>query len=166
MSGWPTPSLQWRRNGVAIDGAWRAEEDLVANAVISAVGMLNRPSLPDIEGLDRFGGPCFHSARWNHDYDLRGKRVAVIGTGATGIQAITEIAKTAGHLTVFQRTAQWSAPLHNSKVTAEEMAESRVDRAGGVVHGDCLLGSESGLGVDGLGHRVTAPCRGRWRGCR
>ena len=50
--------------------------------------------------------------------------------------------------------------------TAEEVAESRVDRAGGVVHGDCLLGSESGLGVDGLGHRITAPCRGRWRGCR
>jgi hypothetical protein len=60
---------------------------------------------------------------------FEGKRVAVIGTGATGIQAITEIAKTAGHLTVFQRTAQWSAPLHNTKVTPEEMRDIRKNYA-------------------------------------
>src|SRR5690606_4019262 len=86
------------------------EEAIEANAVISAVGQLNRPHLPDIPGIDTFAGPAFHSARWRHDVDLRGKRVAVIGTGASAMQFIPEIAPDTGELLVFQRTPAWLAP--------------------------------------------------------
>lgn len=79
-------------------------------AVISAVGQLNRPKMPDIAGLDRFSGPMFHSARWDHDVELEGRRVAVIGTGASAAQFITEIAPGVAHLSVFQRTPNWFAP--------------------------------------------------------
>jgi len=94
--------------------------------LITAVGVLSASVLPRIPGIETFKGQSFHTHNWPKEpVSFAGKRVAVIGTGATGIQAITEIAKTAGHLTVFQRTAQWSAPLHNSKVTPEEMADIR-----------------------------------------
>jgi 4-hydroxyacetophenone monooxygenase len=96
-------------NGAAGDGA-AGEETLVVDAVVSAVGQLNRPSLPDIPGLDTFAGPAFHSARWRHDVDLRGKRVAVIGTGASAVQIIPEIAPEVAELAVFQRTPPWLAP--------------------------------------------------------
>jgi 4-hydroxyacetophenone monooxygenase len=86
------------------------EETIEANAVISAVGQLNRPSFPDIPGRDSFAGPSFHSARWRHDIDLRGKRVAVIGTGASAVQFIPEIAPEVGELLVFQRTPPWFGP--------------------------------------------------------
>jgi len=77
------------------------EESVAANAVISAVGQLNRPLLPDIKGRDSFAGPSFHSARWDHSIDLRDKRVAVIGTGASAVQFIPEIAPRVGELLVF-----------------------------------------------------------------
>lgn len=80
------------------------------HALVSAVGQLNRPKLPDIEGLNTFAGPSFHSAEWRHDIALEGKRVAVIGTGASACQFIPEIAPTVGHLDVFQRTAPWLIP--------------------------------------------------------
>ena len=86
------------------------ERTVDVHAVISAVGQLNRPLLPDIEGRDSFEGVSFHSARWNHDVDLAGKRVAVIGTGASAVQFIPEIAPVAGQLTVFQRTPPWMGP--------------------------------------------------------
>ena len=78
--------------------------------MISAVGQLNRPLLPDIKGRDSFAGPSFHSARWDHSVDLRGKRVAVIGTGASAVQFIPEIADDVEHLVVFQRTPPWMGP--------------------------------------------------------
>ncbi len=97
-----------------------------ARYLITAVGVLSAAVLPRIPGIESFKGQSCHTHNWpSEEVSFAGKRVAVIGTGATGIQAITEIAKTAGHLTVFQRTAQWSAPLHNSKVTAEQMADIR-----------------------------------------
>ncbi|HEX4865115.1 MAG TPA: NAD(P)-binding protein [Acidimicrobiales bacterium] len=80
------------------------------DAVVSAVGQLNRPSFPDIEGRDTFAGPSFHSAEWRHDIDLSGKRVAVIGTGASAVQFIPEIAPVVEELLVFQRNAPWLAP--------------------------------------------------------
>lgn len=89
------------------------EESLVANAVISAVGQLNQPKLPDISGRDTFKGPAFHTARWRHDVDLAGKRVAVIGTGATAFQVIPEIAPKVKQLLVFQRSAPWLGPTPN-----------------------------------------------------
>jgi cation diffusion facilitator CzcD-associated flavoprotein CzcO len=80
--------------------------------------------LPRVEGRDSFKGQSFHTARWPKEpVDFAGKRVAVIGTGATGIQTIQTIASEVGHLTVFQRTANWAAPLHNGKIDAETQAK-------------------------------------------
>jgi cation diffusion facilitator CzcD-associated flavoprotein CzcO len=91
--------------------------------LITAIGPLSTPTLPRIEGRDDFRGQSFHTARWpKQKVDFIGKRVAVIGTGATGIQTIQTIAGEVGHLTVFQRTANWAAPLHNGKIDAETQA--------------------------------------------
>jgi cation diffusion facilitator CzcD-associated flavoprotein CzcO len=88
--------------------------------LITAIGPLSTPTLPRIEGVDSFKGQSFHTARWPKDpVDFAGKRVAVIGTGATGVQTIQTIASEVGHLTVFQRTPNWCAPLHNGKIDAE-----------------------------------------------
>ena len=94
-----------------------------ARFLITAIGPLSAPTLPRIEGVDMFQGQSFHTAKWPHEpVDVAGKRVAVIGTGATGVQTIQTIAKTVGHLTVFQRTPNWCAPLHNGKIDAETQA--------------------------------------------
>ena len=85
-------------------------QTLTANVVISAVGQLNRPNIPDIEGLDSFNGPLFHSARWRHDVDLQGKRVAVIGTGCSAVQLLPKTAATAAKVSVFQRSPHWVSP--------------------------------------------------------
>ena len=91
-----------------------------ARFLITAIGLLSAPTLPRIEGRDSFKGQSFHTARWPHEpVDFAGKRVAVIGTGATGVQTIQTIAGEVGHLTVFQRTPNWCAPLHNGKIDAE-----------------------------------------------
>ena len=86
-------------------------ETLKARAVISAVGQLNRPYVPDVPG--RFDGPAFHTARWDHSVDLTGKRVVMIGAGATGFQVAPAIADRVGHLTILQRSAQWMFPNPN-----------------------------------------------------
>jgi cation diffusion facilitator CzcD-associated flavoprotein CzcO len=94
--------------------------------LITAIGPLSAPTMPRIEGIESFKGQSCHTARWPHEpVSFVGKRVAVIGTGATGVQTIQEVAKTAGHLTVFQRTPNWCAPLHNAPISKEEMAEIR-----------------------------------------
>lgn len=97
-------------------------ETLRAKAVVSAVGFLNRPSIPTFEGAELFKGQQFHSARWRHDVSLDGKRVAVIGNAATALQAIPEIQKIAGHLTVFQRKASWTflIPEYDRKIREGE----------------------------------------------
>ncbi len=86
------------------------EARIEANVVISAVGQLNQPLFPDIPGLDEFEGESFHSARWRPDVDLRGKRVAVVGTGASAMQFIPVVAEEASELFVFQRTPAWLIP--------------------------------------------------------
>jgi cation diffusion facilitator CzcD-associated flavoprotein CzcO len=92
-----------------------------ARFLITAVGPLSAPTLPNIDGRDSFKGQSFHTSRWPHEgVDFAGKRVAVIGTGATGVQTIQEVAKTAATLTVFQRTPNWCAPLHNRPITEDE----------------------------------------------
>ena len=85
-------------------------ETLTANVVISAVGQLSRPNLPDIEGLDSFQGPLFHSARWQHEVDLNDKRVAVVGTGCSAVQLLPKTAEIAAKVSVFQRTPHWISP--------------------------------------------------------
>ena len=95
-------------------------ERFCARFLITAIGPLSAPTLPRIEGRDSFAGQSFHTGRWPHEpVDFKGKRVAVIGTGATGVQTIQTIAAEVGHLTVFQRTPNWCAPLHNGKIDAE-----------------------------------------------
>jgi cation diffusion facilitator CzcD-associated flavoprotein CzcO len=92
--------------------------------LITAIGPLSAPTMPRVEGVETFQGKSYHTARWPHEpVSFEGKRVAVIGTGATGVQTIQEVAKTVGHLTVFQRTPNWCAPLHNSTIDAEAMAK-------------------------------------------
>jgi cation diffusion facilitator CzcD-associated flavoprotein CzcO len=97
------------------DGAvWRLRtaegEEIVADAVIGALGGLRDPSYPSIPGIDRFNGPSFHTARWDHTVDLDGARVAVVGTGASAIQVVPELAERVSQLLVFQRTPPWVIP--------------------------------------------------------
>lgn len=98
-------------------------ETLSANSVISAVGQLNSPKMPDLEGLDSFTGVSFHSARWQHQHDLAGKRVIVIGTGCSAAQFVPEIAPQCGDLKIFQRSAPWLQPAENyhQPMTEEEL---------------------------------------------
>jgi cation diffusion facilitator CzcD-associated flavoprotein CzcO len=84
--------------------------ELQATAVISAVGQLGRPALPEIAGRDEFAGPSWHSGRWNHEVSLAGRRVAVVGTGASAIQFVPEIAKVAAHVDIYQRSAPYVLP--------------------------------------------------------
>ncbi|NMD62633.1 UNVERIFIED_ORG: cation diffusion facilitator CzcD-associated flavoprotein CzcO [Nocardia globerula] len=83
---------------------------LTAKALVAATGALSTPKVPDFPGLDQFSGTTFHSATWNHEHDLRGERIAVIGTGASAVQFVPEIVEEATHVTVFQRTPAWVIP--------------------------------------------------------
>jgi cation diffusion facilitator CzcD-associated flavoprotein CzcO/acetyl esterase/lipase len=98
-------------------GVWHIElsssEEVEADVLVSACGQLSRPAIPKIEGLDRFRGPLFHSARWDHQVELAGKRVAVIGTGASTIQIVPGIADRVGHLDVYQRSAPYVIPRND-----------------------------------------------------
>ena len=97
-----------------------------AQYLICAVGALSTANMPDIPGIHDFAGECYHTGRWPHEpVSFEGKRVAVIGTGSSGIQSIPEIAKEAAHVTVLQRTAQYSVPAGNRPVTPDEMADAR-----------------------------------------
>ena len=110
---WQEPTRSWR---VSLEDG----SEFSTRFLITAIGPLSTPTLPVIEGRDSFKGQSFHTARWPKEpVDLAGKRVAVIGTGATGVQTIQTIASQVGHLTVFQRTPNWCAPLHNGKIDAE-----------------------------------------------
>jgi 4-hydroxyacetophenone monooxygenase len=104
---WDDDASTW---SVVVQRPDGARETLVANAVVSAVGQLNRPHFPEIPGIDTFQGVSFHSAQWDHDAPLDGARVAVIGTGASSVQFTPEIAPRAGHLFLFQRTPPWMGP--------------------------------------------------------
>jgi cation diffusion facilitator CzcD-associated flavoprotein CzcO len=96
------------------DATWDLEladgEHVTADVVVSGLGQLNRPNIPDIAGLSDFEGTVFHSARWDHDHDLTGERVAIIGIGASAIQFVPQVAKAAGQLTLFQRSVNYVAP--------------------------------------------------------
>ncbi|MBM9505064.1 flavin-containing monooxygenase [Actinacidiphila acididurans] len=94
--------------------------DLTADVVVSATGALSDPNIPDIPGLASFPGRVFHSARWDHDYDLRGKRVAMVGTGASAIQIVPSIQPQVKRLTVIQRTPPWVLPRVDRPIGAAE----------------------------------------------
>jgi cation diffusion facilitator CzcD-associated flavoprotein CzcO len=103
---------------------WRlrsaAGEEILAEVLASGVGQLNRPHVPEIPGLERFQGPRFHSARWNHGVDLTGQRVGVIGNAASAIQFIPEIAPRAERLFIFQRSANWMLPRRDRAYSEAE----------------------------------------------
>ena len=109
---------------------WRLKIDdgreLTCRFVILAIGLLSTPTLPRLEGIDSFGGRSFHTYYWPHEpVAMAGKKVAIIGTGATAIQIIGEIADKVGELTVFQRRPNWAAPLNNGPISDAEMADIR-----------------------------------------
>ncbi len=111
------------------DGHWVLEtasgfRDTV-DVVIAATGVLHHPSYPDIAGLDDFDGDVFHTARWDHDVQLGGKRVGIIGTGSTAVQITSALVGQVQHLDLFQRTAQWIFPQDNPAYTDDEKATYR-----------------------------------------
>ena len=109
---WDADELQWRVE--------TSRGTLTADVVVSATGPLSEPRQLDIPGLDTFEGKVMHSATWDHDYDLRGKRVAVVGTGASAIQIVPAIQPVVDRLTVFQRTPAWVVPRGDRRVTGFE----------------------------------------------
>jgi cation diffusion facilitator CzcD-associated flavoprotein CzcO len=109
---WDQETAQWRIQTSA--------GDLTADLLVAGPGPLSEPKLPDVTGLDAFEGEIFHSAHWNHDYDLTGKRVAVIGTGASTIQFLPKIQPRVKQLHLFQRTPPWIAPHHDRRVSKAE----------------------------------------------
>jgi cation diffusion facilitator CzcD-associated flavoprotein CzcO len=118
-AAWDEATGEWE---VVFERGGRAR----ARFLVTAVGPLSAPTMPLIEGIADFNGESWHTGLWpHHPVSFAGKRVAVIGTGASGVQAITEIAKTVGHLTVFQRTPNWCAPLRNSPIDKAEMDRIR-----------------------------------------
>ncbi|WUW19344.1 NAD(P)/FAD-dependent oxidoreductase [Streptomyces sp. NBC_01463] len=124
------------RTGVEVEEArWDEDDQLwhvttntgpwTAQVLVSAVGPLTEPKLPDVPGIDRFQGKIMHSAQWDHDHDLTGERVASIGTGASAIQYVPEIADRTGTLFVFQRSAPWITPHDERPLTDTERARFR-----------------------------------------
>ena len=95
--------------------------------VIAATGILHHPKYPDIEGMNDFEGPMFHTARWDHDVEIKGKKIGLIGTGSSGVQITAEIAPEVEKLTVFQRTAQWVVPNERVAYSEEEKEAFRTD---------------------------------------
>ncbi|MEV7780235.1 NAD(P)/FAD-dependent oxidoreductase [Kitasatospora sp. NPDC088351] len=109
---WEAEQTRWRITTTA--GQWTAD------AIVSASGALADPQIPDLPGLDTFPGKVFHSSRWDHDYDLAGRRVAMVGTGASAAQIIPSIQPKVGRLTVFQRTPAWVLPRGDREISGLE----------------------------------------------
>ncbi|MEU3856924.1 NAD(P)/FAD-dependent oxidoreductase [Streptomyces sp. NPDC028722] len=109
---WDTEKLRWTVE--------TTRGTLTADVVVSATGPLSDPKIPRIPGLESFPGEVFHSARWDHDYDLRGKRVAMVGTGASAIQIVPAIQPQVGRLTLFQRTPPWVLPRVDRAISGAE----------------------------------------------
>lgn len=115
------------------DGRWRLRTvhgvTDEADVVIAATGVLHHPSMPQIEGLERFEGASFHTARWDHSVPLDGKRVGVIGSGSTGVQIVSALAGRAARVVHIQRTPQWIMPMPNEPYTDEQRTAFRADPA-------------------------------------
>jgi cation diffusion facilitator CzcD-associated flavoprotein CzcO len=120
---WDAERCRWSVHSA--DGAVRE-----ADALILATGQLDRPSRPRIEGAEDFAGHSFHSAVWDHDYPLAGKRVGVVGTGASAVQFVPEIARVVARLSVFQRTGNWFMPRRNRRYNA--LIRSAIERVPGL----------------------------------
>jgi cation diffusion facilitator CzcD-associated flavoprotein CzcO len=127
------------RYGVEVDSltwdgrTWHATstrgDEFEAEVVVAATGVLHHPRYPDIEGLDDFAGPCFHSARWDHSVDLSGTRLGVVGTGSSAVQIVGAVVDEVAELRLFQRTAQWVMPMPNREFGEDERAALAADPA-------------------------------------
>jgi len=115
---WNSDALQWE---VELDSG----DVVVADVVVSAVGLFGAARYPDIDGLADFAGKLMHTARWDASVDLTGKRVAVVGTGASGVQVVPEIADVAEKVTVFQRSPPWMVPKEDRPFSAQELSRFR-----------------------------------------
>ncbi|MDH5238592.1 MAG: NAD(P)/FAD-dependent oxidoreductase, partial [Acidimicrobiia bacterium] len=111
---WDDAAAQWT---LTVEGG----ETVEADVVVSAIGMFNELAYPSIDGIDAFTGTRIHTARWDWDHDLAGERVAVIGSAASAVQLVPEIAETAGKVHLFQRTANWVLPKEDTPFTDEEL---------------------------------------------
>ena len=120
--GEPAQKAVWNAAGKHWDVATLSGETIQAMAVVSALGQLNQPKWPDIEGLENFAGPLMHTARWDRSQSWEGKRVGVIGTGASAVQLVPPMAETAEHLTVFQRSPNYIVPRPDETITLEDKA--------------------------------------------
>ncbi len=118
---WNPATTKW---DLVLDRAGLATS-MSVDAVVSAVGLFGAPKLPDIPGLADFGGPIMHTAQWDSSVPVQGRRVAVIGTGASAVQVVPELAKVAGSVTVFQRTPPWMVPKDDRAYSAAELARFR-----------------------------------------
>jgi cation diffusion facilitator CzcD-associated flavoprotein CzcO len=130
MLGTKVRSVRWNSDtwswDCQLDRAGQAAT-LTADVVVCAVGLFGSPKLPKIAGLTDFDGTLMHTARWDHGIELAGTKVAVIGTGASGVQVVPELAKTAERVTVFQRTPPWMVPKDDRPYSAAELARFRRD---------------------------------------
>ncbi len=144
--GWRVERATWDEGSRTWEVTREDGTSLTCRYLLTALGLLSVPALPNYDGMDSFTGQSFHTFHWPKDpVNLEGKRVAVIGTGATAVQLIPELAKSAGSLTVFQRRPNWCAPLHNGPISPDEMAEIRArydeifercaNTPGGFIHG-------------------------------
>ncbi|HEY3992794.1 MAG TPA: NAD(P)/FAD-dependent oxidoreductase [Ktedonobacteraceae bacterium] len=176
------PFIRW--NSEIVDAHWNEEEQrwlitttqgqLTANVLILGNGPLSEPSLPAIPGIEQFAGTLFHSARWRHDYDLTGKRVAVIGTGASSIQFVPRIQPQVARLTLFQRTAPWIMPRQDHPIKdwqrrlfrflpfAQRLIRTRIYwqrelLALGFLRGTDLLKKAEQLALDAMHRQVADP---------
>jgi 4-hydroxyacetophenone monooxygenase len=112
LSGvWDDQTCRWTVRARHADGCERTHK---ANVLVAGVGHFNRPHIPPIAGIDQFAGPCMHTARWDQTVDAAGKRVAVVGSGASAMQLVPALAETAGELLIVQRSRQWAVPHPNS----------------------------------------------------
>jgi cyclohexanone monooxygenase len=170
LTGTPIVAATWLPD----TGRWRlcsaGGATFEATVLVSALGMLRVPSIPAIKGLDSFAGTTFHSARWNHRHDMAGRRIAVIGTGASAAQIVPAVAPTADRVTLFQRSPSWVLPRADRPFSPEEirrfsrhpLAARRhrweiyrsYERAISFRHGDAVAGQLEALALSHLAHRV------------
>jgi cation diffusion facilitator CzcD-associated flavoprotein CzcO len=133
---------------------------LGADVVVSAIGMFNEIVIPDVPGLDSFAGTCFHSSRWSFDHDLSGQTLGVIGSAASAVQLVPEIAKRAGRVHLFQRSANWVAPKQDDPYTQKQLERFRNDPEFAPAVRKQIFASFGGPGIfEGLRSDMEAACR-------
>jgi cation diffusion facilitator CzcD-associated flavoprotein CzcO len=155
----PVRSISWNDSSLAYDLVTEDGQRQEFNAVICALGQLNHPRYPDWPGLEEFRGPKFHTARWEHDHDLRDKRVAVVGTGSTAAQVVPAIAPDVGHLYLYQREPGWVVPKESRTYSSEERARLRSNLAKKLERSRIFLTNERRIGA--LKVESKAQARGR-----